>query len=125
VSNQGGNSSFGFKGTSGQEEGRSYHLSDAQWCDVFVFMYACVQNGACPTMYTSADGNALCVSVKHGKTEAKYWIGPDDDAAERISRMYREWGVLVGASNPFDRVLTSEIERERAYIESSGGKGSK
>jgi hypothetical protein len=65
-------------------------------------------------MYTSQDGNALCVSVKHGKTDAKYWIGPDDDASERIARMYKEWGVTITPQNPFDRVLKKSIDQELA-----------
>ena len=108
--------SFGLKKPAeGSKDARSYALSNRNWLDIFDIMYACVKNGAAPMLYTSSDGNALCLSIKHGKSNAKYWIGPDDDPSAVLSKVVTEWGIQFNDS-VIDEVISAEWQKAVASV---------
>lgn len=109
---------FGLQPDTGKKAQRRYVLTDRDWLDLFVFMYMCVINGANPSIYQSGDGSALCLSVRHGKTGAKYWIGPDDSATDIIVGAYNAWNVQMDLENPLDNAISRGIEQEAAYLKS-------
>jgi len=105
---------FGLKPeTEEEKEARYYDLTVQEWVWLFDIMYVCVRNGAAPMLYTSREGNALCISIKHGKSEKKYWIGPDDNPGVKLSEIVSDWN-MHNAESIMDQFAAKEYEKGRA-----------
>lgn len=98
--------------TSEKQDERKFTLGDDEWLDLAAFVVEFVLRGGNPALYTSKDGNALCLSLKSGKEGRRYWIGPDDSGFETIQQAAYEWGVKASPDNPV--YLASERLTEEA-----------
>lgn len=105
---------FGYNqsGKAAKDE-KAVELTAYQWVQLLEAAYIAVRNGAAPMLYTSADGNAICFSIRHGKSQQKYWIGPKDDSQAIINSIYREWNMDLAKTDmsPIDEVVAREVQK--------------
>lgn len=105
---------FGYVPTKVSANGdeRGYILTLTDWYDLYRIAETVVKNGASFGMYTSRDGNALCVSIAYDTQRAKYWIGPDDDARAQLARLRLEWNIVTEGEGIIDDIINTAL-RER------------
>jgi len=85
--------SFGYSPSKSQSSAKGYVMSPPDWYWLFAIMSFVVSKKGNLSTYTSRDGNAMCISIKHGQQNAKYWIGPDDDARDVLVKIRKEWNI--------------------------------
>jgi hypothetical protein len=92
------NESFGLRETNdGNTEGHQFRMDPSEWLLILGVICAVTGQKASASLYTSRDGNALAVAIKAGTDRKTYWIGPNDNAHDKLHNAISEWGIHLGS----------------------------
>ena len=105
---------FGLRETGNDSSNQKrYSVHPSEWLHILRIILYVVEQKAAVSLYTSRDGNALAISVKHGKQHKAYWCGPDDAPLDVLTDIIREWG--IGESTADFRALIDWLASEEGH----------